>query len=297
MSQNLKNFFLLLLLACCWGPSFLFMKVAIKDVSPLVITCGRLLIGGVLLLLILKVKNISLPKPDKRWIHLFVSGLFQSAIPFTLFASGEKYVDSALAAIISGVSPLFTLFLAHFFTDHDKITKYKAIGSFIGFSGLLILVSPSLFDAKASFLGVIMVITAAMCYSISFVYTKKYVHGFRPIVAPTIQLFLGFLFLLPFCLAFGEPEKIFIATLPTILSIIGLGLLGTAAAFVLYYKVLEVTSPTYLSMVNYITPILGAILGVIVLGEKLVWNYYVGGIFILLGVMTANGLIKTNRCW
>lgn len=305
MNQNLKNFLLLLLLACCWGPSFMFMRVAVEYIPPITITASRLLIGSLVLYAILKrggfdllnYSNLENLKPSFK--HLFIAGLLQSAIPFCLFAAGEQYVDSASAAIISGASPLFTLFLAHFFSDNDRITNAKLTGAGIGFSGLFILIFPSLapavsanIDAKLKVYGVLMILAAAMCYSIAFIYTKKYVRGFKPLVAPAIQLFLGFLFLLPFSLFFEHPWSIGHISVSAILSVISLGLLGTALAFVIYYKILEATSSTYISMVNYITPIIGAILGVIILNEKLGWNSYLGCVMILLGVMIANGLIK-----
>ncbi len=299
MNQNIKNFLLLLSLACCWGPSFLFMKVAVEYVPPITITTCRLIVGAILLYTILRFQNVTLQRPKASLKYLFIAGLFQSAVPFTLFAAGEQYVDSSLAAIISGSSPLFTLFLAHFFAENDRITKGKSIGAAIGFLGLLVLVFPSLVaansNAKFGIWGVMMILAAAMCYSIGFIYTKKHIRGFKPLVAPTIQFFLGFLFLLPFCLIIERPWTINYVSTPAILSILSLGVFGTAFAFVIYYKILEVASSTYLSMVNYITPVFGAILGMIILDEKLSWNSYLGCAMILLGVMTANGLIKIKN--
>lgn len=299
MNPNLKNFSLLLLLGFCWGPSFLFIKIAVEYIPPITITTCRLLIGAVLLFGILKFRGVSLPKPQASLKHLFIAALFQSAVPFTLFGLGEQYIDSGMAAMISGASPLFTLFIAHFFAENDKITKVKAIGAVIGFFGLFVLVLPSLMlnhsDPKFGAFGALMILAGAMCYSIAFVYTKKHIRGFKPLVAPTIQLFLGFIFLLPFCLTIDKPFTIEHIPTSAILSVIALGVLGTATAFVLYYKILEATNSTYLSMVNYITPAIGAILGVVVLSEKLSWNSYLGCAMILLGVMTANGLIKIKK--
>ena len=114
-------------------------------------------------------------------------------------------------------------------------------------------------------------------------------------VAPTIQLFLGTLFLLPFVLIIENHASIGYVSMPAILSVIALGLLGTALAFVTYYKILEATSSTYLSTVNYITPVFGAFLGMVVLEEKLSWNSYLGCAMILFGVMFANGLISYDK--
>ncbi len=78
-------------------------------------------------------------------------------------------------------------------------------------------------------------------------------------------------------------------------SLCGLGILGTAIAFVVYYKLIERTSVTYISMVNYLLPVFGAALGMMVLKEQLTWNTYLGGIMILIGVMIANGVINFRK--
>lgn len=302
MNKDLKNFLLLVLLSACWGPSFLFMKVAVEHIPPITLTASRLLIGGVLLFIILKFKKVSLPKFDKKYLHLLFVGLIQSAIPFTLFAASEQYVDSSIAAIISGSSPLFTLILAHIFFHDDKITKNKLIGSIIGFFGLFVLIfgKSGSDQVTINLLGALMSLLAAICYAIGFVYAKKHIHGLKPMVAPTVQLIFGFLFLLPFSFLFETHTHFSEISTPAILSVVGLGVLGSAIAFTLYYKLLDQTNSTYVSMVNYLTPLFGIVLGIFVLSEKLFWNSYLGCVMILLGVMINGGIIKisfAHRFW
>ncbi len=294
MSSNLKNFLLLLLLASLWGPSFLFIKIAIEFIPPITLTAIRIGIGAALLFTILKFKHRKLPKLKSVWKHFSIAALLQSAVPFTLFAVGEKSIDSSLAAIICGSAPLFTLVLAHFFTKNDRFTKSKLTGSGVGFFGLFILVAPALFGAQATLFGIFAVMIGAMCYAIAFVYVKKFIKmtDFAPLVVPTLQLIFSFLFLLPVALIFEDHSTLKNASPAAIFSTLSLGIFGSALAFVVYYKILAATSATYTSMVNYMVPVVGVVLGMLVLDEQLTWNSYLGCILILVGVMIANGIIK-----
>ncbi|MES2961457.1 MAG: DMT family transporter [Pseudomonadota bacterium] len=294
MTNNTKNFLSLILLASLWGPSFLFIKVAITHIPPIALTAFRVGLGSLMLYALLQFKNIKLPNLKPIWKHFSIAALLQSAVPFTLFSIGEKTIDSSLAAIICGSAPLFTLVLAHFTTHDDKFTKTKLIGASAGFFGLFILIAPALFKAEATIIGMLEVMIGALCYAGGFVYVKKFINlsKLEPLTVPTLQLFFSFLFLLPTSLIFEDLSGIKDASLPAILSAFSLAFFGSAVAFTVYYKILKATSATYLSMVNYIVPVFGAVLGVIILGEKLAWNSYVGCALILVGVMIANGIIR-----
>lgn len=292
--NHLTNFLWLLFLSSLWGPSFLLIKVAIEYVSPITSTASRIGGGALMLYVILKIKRVSLLKSNLPWLHLAVTGIFQSALPFSLFAIGEKSISSSLAAIICGAAPLFTLVLAHFCTHNDQLTKTKIIGATVGFSGLFILIFPSLFVEKSTSFGIFAATMAAVSYAIGFVYTKKHINvkQYPALTLPTLQLFLSFLILLPLALIFENPLLIKDAPMSALISLFFLAFFGTALAFVVYYKLIDLTSATYISMVNYIIPVFGVVLGMIILHEKLSWNSFLGCIMILIGVMIANKVIS-----
>jgi len=296
-NQNLKNFLLILLLAALWGPSFLFIKIAIEYIPPITLTAIRVGIGALVLYGILKFRKVNLPKLRTVWMHLSVAALLQSAIPFTLFAVGEESIDSSLAAIICGAVPLFTIVLAHFTTNDDRFTKTKVIGSVVGFFGLFILIAPSLLIAKSTTFGIVMVLLASTCYSVAFVYVKKFFNfkNFAPLTIPMLQLFFSFLFLMPLSIIFDSYATIPSASFAAIFATLVLSFFGTALAFVVYYKIIAATSATYASMVNYVVPVFGAFLGMIVLDEKLTWNSYLGCALIIFGVMIANRIFRVGR--
>ena len=291
-----KNFLLLLALAALWGPSFLFIKVTVEEIPPFTLVLGRVGPAALVLYLVLRRRGVRLPRFGPAWRHYGVMAFFGNALPFVMFSWGEQYIDSALAAILNGTTPLFTIALAHFFLADDRMTPAKLAGILLGFGGLALLIGPSLFGGvQATTWGLLAVTVAAASYGVGIVYARKHLRGLPPLMAPTAQLLIATLYMLPLSLLIEQPFRLPAPSWPVIGSWLALSLLGTALAFVLYYRIIEQTSATYLSMVTYLVPVFGVIAGVVVLGETLGWNAYLGCGLILLGVMVVNGLLRSIR--
>lgn len=294
----LRNFLWLLLLAALWGPSFIFIKLAVEDIPPITMAAGRVGLAAVALYLVLRLQGRNLPGPGKIWKNFAVMGFFSNALPFALFSWGEQYIDSALAAILNGTTPLFTILLAHFLIGDDRLTLPKLGGVLLGFTGLVLLILPTLFDGvHATSLGVAAITVAASSYGVAIVYSRLNLRGLPPLVAPTAQLAMATVYLLPISLLVEQPYRLPLPSWTSAGSLIALALIGTALAFVLYYRIIERTSATYLSMVTYLVPVFGITLGVVVLDEQLQWNAYVGCALILMGVMVVNGLFNGLKTW
>lgn len=297
MSSSTKNFLLLLLLSAAWGPSFLFIKLAVADVPPIAISAARMGIATVVLFVILKLYRIKLPELKPILLHFSIAALLQGAIPFSLFDIAERTADSAFASIFRGATPLFTMVLANYFIASDRLTKTKIYGGILGFSGLFFLIMPALFEANADLKAIILMTIAASCFSIAFIYTKKFIDipSHSPLAISAIQLFVSFVVLTIASLIFENPLAISHVSLEAIFALLGLGIIGTALAFVVYYQLLTTANVTYIAMVNYIVPVFGVLLGMMFLDDKLAWNSYLGGVLILLGVMTSNGLFNFGK--
>ncbi len=289
----LQNLLVLLLLALLWGPSFFFIKIAVSEISPLTLVLGRVGIAAGLLYLLLRLRGQRLPKFGPIWKHFAVIGFFSNALPFTLFNWSELYISSALASILNGTTPLFTLVLAHFFVADDRVTPLKAVGALMGFGGLVVLIAPSLFGGvHATTLGLIAATSAAASYGIALVYTRKYLRGLPPLVGPTAQLLVATVYIAPLAFIIDQPWTGPIPSWQAVGSLLFLAVLGTGVAFVFYYRLIERASATFVSMVTYLVPVVGLALGVFILNEQPGWNAYAGGALILLGVMIVNGAFR-----
>ncbi len=293
--MKLKNFLLLILLAALWGPSFLFIKVAVAEIPPLTLVLGRVALAAVLLTVFLLAQGKSLPRSRTVWRHLAVMGLVHNAIPFVLFSWGEQYIDSALASILNGTVPLFTIVLAHYFVADDRLTPAKLVGVLIGFAGLLLLITPSFVDGlQGTTSGLVAVTLACLLYGVAIVYSRNNLRGLPPLVAPAGQMIMATIYLLPLSLLVERPFSLPPLSLQALGSMLALGVFGTAVAFVVYYRLLETAPASYVSMTTYVIPVFGVILGVLVLNEQLTWHAYAGFALILLGVMIVNGLLKVR---
>jgi drug/metabolite transporter (DMT)-like permease len=294
--MKLKNFLLLVLLASMWGPSFLFIKVAVEDIPPLTMVLGRVATGALVLLFLLRLQGSRLPKWGPLWKHLAVVALIHNAIPFVLFSWGEQYIDSALAAILNGTVPFFTIILAHFFAQNDRITPVKMVGILVGFGGMVLLAIPSFGDGvQGTTWGVLAITAASFLYGIAIVYTRNNLRGLQPLAAPTGQMILATLYMLPLSLLIDRPYLLPMPSLASLGSMLALGVLGTAIAFTVYYKLLERANASYVSMTTYMIPVFGVILGAIFLNEAVTWERVGGCALILVGVMIVNGLIGSMR--
>lgn len=293
--MNAKNLFLLILLAALWGPSFLFIKVAVEHIPPLTLVLGRVAIGAMFLLIVLRLASRSLPGDPVLWRHLAVLALLHNALPWTLLSWGEQYIDSALASILNGTTPLFTIVLAHYLVPGDRLSASKILGVVLGFAGLVFLIMPSLAGGmKAGTWGILAVTAASAAYGVAIIYSRNHVRGLPPLVAPTSQLLLATLFMLPLAMIFNQPWNLPAPSTTALAAMFALGVLGTGLAFIVYYRLLETANPSYISMVTYVIPIFGVILGVLVLGERLTWHALAGFALILLGVMVVNGLFANH---
>jgi drug/metabolite transporter (DMT)-like permease len=295
-NMALNNFLWLVVLAALWGPSFLFIKVAVAEIPPLTLVAGRVGIAAALLLAMLRLQGGSLPKSRRLWMHFAVVGLFSNALPFALFSWGELYIDSALAAILNGTTPLFTMVLAHFFIADDRLSPVKVAGALLGFGGLALLIAPSLMGGvQATTLGLLAVTAAAASYGIAIVYTRQNLRGLPPLVGPVAQLTMASIYIVPLALIIEQPYRLPMPSWAAAGSLLTLAVFGTAVAFIVYYRLMERTSATYVSMVTYVVPVFGLALGIIVLAERPAWNAYAGCALILAGVMIVNGVFKMAR--
>lgn len=288
----------LIILSLLWGPAFLFMKVAVQEVPPLTVAAVRVGLGAALLYLILRWQGRSLPKLGPIWKHFIVMGVTSNAIPFFLLSWGQQYIDSALAAILVGTMPLFTMLLAHFLTADDTLSPGKVVGVAIGFGGLVALFIPALLDGvQATLWGLSAAIGASISYSYAFVYARQRLRGLPPLVAPTAQLITASLCLTPLSLMIERPFTLPLPSWPVLGALLLVTVWSTVLAFVLYYRVMERASATTMSVVTYLNPIVATLLGVVVLNESLGWNGYVGGTLILLSAVAINGVGVSARGW
>jgi drug/metabolite transporter (DMT)-like permease len=291
----------LLLLASLWGPSFLFIKIAVEDFPPMTLVAIRLTIAAMVLYTILRLNGKNLPAGWDFWKKFLVMGFFANALPFTLFSFGEQFADSGAASIVNGTTPIFTVLIAHFFVSDERLNLSRLGGVLIGFVGIL-LIFFSDFQALLrgegltggmTTIGLLAFILAAACYGVAIIYGRLQLRGLPPLVGPAAQLICSSGMILPMAIIFEKPFQL-TPGLPAIGSSLILGFFGTAMAYLVYYKLIDSAGATFISLVTYLLPPIGVVLGVIFLNERPGWYSLVGLTFIILGVMVVNGTVATT---
>jgi drug/metabolite transporter (DMT)-like permease len=279
------NLALLLMLGMLWGSSYLFIKVTVAEVPPLTLVAGRLSLSAVMLWLLLRVLGRSMPRSRSLWGTYAVMGFFSGTLPYVLISWGEQYIPSSLAALLQATMPIFTVILAYFLANDERMTWRRALGVAIGFAGVGILMLPDLRQGlQANLLGQLAVVASSLSYAWAAIFARKRLHGQSPLASTTGQVTAGALFTLPLSLLIDQPFHLS-PSLPAVAGWLGLIILGTVVAYIIYYELLERTSATFVSTVTYIIPINGFILGWLVLSEPLTSSLLGSSALILLGVL------------
>jgi drug/metabolite transporter (DMT)-like permease len=268
-----------------WGSSYLFIKVAVAEVPVMTLVTGRLLLAAAILWVLVLLSRHRLPRSRSLWGAYTVMGFLSGTLPYALISWGEQYIPSGLAALLQSTMPFFTVIVAHVFIQQERMTLFSALGVALGFVGVGLLLLPDLRQGQqANLLGQLAVVVSSASYAASAVFARKQLRGQPPLVSTMGQLTMGALLTLPLALLLEKPLSIS-PSLPALGAWLGLVLLGTVIAYVIYYTLIERTSATFTSMVTYIIPINGLLLGAVILGEALTITVAVSTALILAGVM------------
>ncbi|MGW5684845.1 DMT family transporter [Nonomuraea sp. NPDC003754] len=286
-----------LLLALIWGNSFFFIKVAVGALHPLQISFGRMAIGAATLLAALAVSRKALPRDPRLWGHFQVASVVLTTLPFTLFAYGEQYVSSVVAAIWNATTPLCTLaFTLLLRTEKPNAGRVAGLG--LGFAGVMVVLGVWQPMDGGQLGGSLACFGAALCYGIGGSYLGRFVTGRRteaPVVLATGQLMSGTLQLAVITSLAGVPLVDLSAPPAVWWSMLGLGGLGTGVAYLLLYGVQARAGVTTTSTVTYLLPVFAVVSGVLLLGEGLTWNQPVGAVVILLAIAMTQGMVRLGR--
>jgi drug/metabolite transporter (DMT)-like permease len=281
-----KGILLLLLSAIAWGPTYLFIKIAVHEFPPPTLAFLRVAIGWLILYPICRIQKSDSFDWKNRWKQYVILGITFNVLPFYLVSFGELYISSSLAGILYSFTLIFTAILGHFFGMHDPLTKNKILGIALGFVGLATIYLPLVLQENIkSGIGALMVIIACLSTSVGSVYARTHLQKASGLMLLTAQFGVTAVILLPLALFIDHPFSLPIPSFTSIIGIVGLGVICTAGAFLMYYKVIQLAGATYASFTALLIPIFAMILGYFILHEQLTWNLYVGTFFILSGIL------------
>jgi len=276
-----------------WGASFLFMKVALVGVSFGQVAWARLVFGAVTLGIIALVMRVRLPREPIVWLHFAVVAITYCVIPFLLFAWAEQYVASSLASIYNAVTPITTAILATAAFRVEKLNRDQVLGVIVGVLGVVVVVGPWAVDALGGSLwGQLACLGAVTCYGFSFGYIRRFISPRDVSATASALLNIGIAAVIMIVLTPVVAWHPITFSWPVLLSLLGLGALGTGVVYIWNMNVLRAWGPTVTSGVTYVTPVIGVALGILILGEHLTWNEPVGALVVIAGILLTQQRVR-----
>ena len=292
------DWLLFVLLGFFWGSSYLFIKIGVDaGLQPFTLVSLRLVIGLALLAVVVRWAREKLPREPRMYGHLVVLGLFSVALPFMLITWAEQSVDSSLAAVLTGAVPLFVLPFAALMLPAERITLNGLLGIAIGLVGVAIVVG---FDpaslAGTGLVAQLALIAAAASYAVGGVYARRNVHGLRPMIPAMFQVAFALAMTGILALLLERPWERGLAP-EAIFAVVWLGLLGSGAAYLVFFRLLRSWGATRTSLVAYLLPIWGLALGAIVLSEPIDLRLVLGTALVIGGIALVNLRKPLRPAW
>ncbi len=283
---------MLMALAVLWGGSFFFFKVLVARLPPFTVVLGRVGLAAVILNLWLWLRGDVMPASPRLWAGFIGMDILNNVIPFSLIVFGETRISSGLASILNATTPIFTVLVAHMLTANEKLTWGKSVGVMVGFAGVAVLVGPGALAGigREGMIGEVACLGAALSYAFAGIYGRRF-KGISPIKVATGQVTGSTLALIPVVALVDRPWTLPAPDATTWGALIGIALLCTVFAYILYFRILAAAGATNLLLVTLLIPVSAIVLGSLVLGEKLLVREFAGMALLVVGLAFIDGRV------
>jgi drug/metabolite transporter (DMT)-like permease len=292
----IRDYALVVILSLIWGSSFLLIKLAIDEIPPITMAATRVVIAFAVLYLVARLRGQTLAPPwnaggRARWGQFLVIGMLGNGIPFSLVSWGEIEITAALAAILIGVMPVFTVILAHGFGVERVTGTQRMIGLGAGFAGLVVLMGPAVLgEMGRAALHELALVGAAASYAATAVYARRLTLRLALVPLAAGSMAASALVMVPAALILETPWRL-APGLGAVSAVTALGVIATGFASIIYFRLLASTGPTFASTINYLIPVFGAALSVVLLGEQVGLREMAALVLILSGI----ALVRSPR--
>jgi len=284
--RPLSHWLLLFALVAMWGSSFALTKVAVTALAPEAVVAARLAIAAVVLAAVGLALGRRLPRGWRLWAYSAAMAVIGNALPFVLISWGQQGISSALAGILMAVMPLTTMVLAHVFVEGERMTPAKIAGFLVGFTGVVVLIGPeallALGGSRSALASQLAVLGGTVCYAVNTILARRRPPADALATAAGVTVIAAVL-MMPVAAAGGAPWPID-APVPALIAVGVLGIVSTAVATVVYFRLIAAAGPSFLSQINYLIPVWAVGVGVAVMDERPEWSALGGLVLVLAGI-------------
>jgi len=293
--MKIKHWVAFIGLSVAWGSSFFWNKLALQELGPYSLVAMRLLLGLIGMLGGLLIRRPELPQTRREWLVLGLLGLTNTAIPFSMIAWSLKFIDSTVVSILVSSTPIFTVILAHFFIQEERLVARKFLGVLVGFFGVVVLFWRGVVHVGGmGLVGQLLVLGATFLYAVSAIIVKRETSKLDPLIQSFFSILVADIFMWLVVL-FAEPTFIVPTQTVTWGALVWLGIIGSALAYHLFFYLIGNIGPTRTSLITYLMPLVGLSLGVLLLGEDFDLQLVFGGVLVLFSIWVVNRVGKSSE--
>lgn len=280
----------LAVLSVLWGGSFLFYKVLATQLPPLTTVAARCVLAGAVLVGLFLAIGQTVRLPRRTWGQFLILGVLNNAIPFTALAWGETRVASGTASILNAMTPVATLLVSALVLRTETLTTARLAGVVCGFAGVAVVVGPDALLGQ-DVVGQLVCLLAPLSYGFGVPYGRR-ITGLAPPQMAVGQLAASSLILTPIALVVDRPWSLPSPDLSGWSALLGLALLSTSVAYVLFFRILARAGATNLTLVTFLVPVSALLFGTVLLGETIQPASLAGMALIVAGLAAIDG-----RAW
>ncbi|WP_244607354.1 DMT family transporter [Bosea sp. CS1GBMeth4] len=285
---------LLVALSILWGGSFFFNKLTVAEWPPFAVVQVRVGLAALSLLLMVRITGHSMAVGRSLWLAFFGMGILNNLIPFSLFLWGQQQIASGLASILNATTPIFSVLVMHCFAD-EKATGLKLGGVLAGLVGVAVLMGPDAIGGLGSNLAAqLACVLAAISYAFSGLFGRRF-RGLPPLVTATGQLSASTLMIVPIVFVLNPPWTLPVPSQQAVLALIGLALISTALAYIIFFRIMRSAGPSNVMLVTFLIPVSAILLGSGLLGEDLLPRHFAGMAAIFAGLALIDGRVAGLR--
>jgi drug/metabolite transporter (DMT)-like permease len=292
--SNRLDWLIFFALGFIWGSSYLFIKLAVDDFGTFTLVALRLTVGALLIWTVVRLAGQKLPRERRIYGHLLVMAIINITIPFLLITWAEQSVESSLAAILTSPVPLIAIVLSAFFLHDEPLRVNGLVGLVVGFVGVVIVTSRGLTAEGSSLAGEIALLGAALSYACGAVYARRNVRGLAPMIPAAFQVTFAAIITGVCALLFEHPWTAR-PDAQAVFSILWLGILGSGVAYLFVFRLFSHWGATRTTLVAYLLPVVGIVLGYLVLAEPIDGRILVGTALVIAGVGLVNSRFGKRR--
>ena len=280
-SMSRRGWLLFAAMCVIWGIPYLLIKVAVEDMSPALLVLGRTAIAALILLPIAAARS-ELRPALRHWRPVLAFAAIEIALPWLLLGEAETEISSSLTGLLIAATPLVGTAIALTTGARERLSLDRALGLLLGIAGVAAIVGVSV--EGASIVPIAEVGVVAVCYAVGPVILQRWLTGVPALGVIAASLAVTAVAYVP-VVALSNPQLD--ATAEAVGSVVGLAVVCTALAFLLFFALIAEIGPVRATVITYVNPAVAAILGVVVLSEELTLGMGVGFVLVLAGSVLA----------